>query len=192
MTYDELQAALHAYVHRDDLETTANEPTALALSLAAVSRAFKPMESDALLIDAPAGGLVAMPADFVEAQAVLDQSGAELEYLSVREFLSRQGAARAGRFTIAGQAFRVADDVTDLQVAYFAAPPVIANAEENWLSLRYPDVWLHAAVAEQFRFTQDEEAARAADSYWQGLAAEAERLSRRGATSGGAIRMKGR
>lgn len=194
MNYDQMRAALHGYIHRDDQATTDNETTALELSLQAVARRFFPRESWAALATATdVSGAAALPEDFGTMEAVIYQR--ELEYRSLREYQAEQAGPVAERprntYTLTGASILAQPEV-NLTGSYFTKPESISGTQSNWLSLSYPDVWLHAAIAEQWRFLQDFEAAELTDGYWQRLAQKAMDDSRAAMQSGGAIRMKGR
>ena len=191
MTYDELRAALSAYMKRTDPETIANEPTALELSRQAVGRLFFPVESeveaDLILID----GQAVLPDDFGRAVSV----GNDMAYTPPRAW--RWGLEMApnrigGKYSIYDDMIHVAPSLLSLRVVYNRQPEAISGTQSNWLSEHYPAVWLHAARAEQYRFIEDNEGAAGADSIWQGLAAELGGASEISRQAGGALRMKGR
>jgi len=93
MTADELRAALHAYIKRDDPETVANEPIALELARQTLAKSFFPMESE-VTVDPPlvvsSAGLAALPADFGVAVAV----GHDFTYVSPRAWQRLSGSRR--------------------------------------------------------------------------------------------------
>lgn len=193
MTYAELQAALHAYVHREDQPTTNNEANALALGAAAIVRVMTPREAWASVVLSAVDGVATLPADFIMADAVSVDGVGALEFNDPRDWSEKTSLGIAwDSYTIGGGVLYVPPRITSVRLAYYGRPAAISGGQSNWLSIGYPDVWLHAAVAEQFRFNQDPESAGMADAYWQGLAGSALAASRAGAQSGGAIRMKGR
>jgi hypothetical protein len=194
MTFAELQAALHAYVHREDQETTSNEVTALNLAAAAIVREFTPREAWSRVTLQATDDVATLPADFVSADVVSIESVGALQYLDPREWATVAGTKSAGwdAYTIGGASLYLPAGTSECTLAYYARPPAISGGSSNWLSEQYPDVWLHAALAEQWRYLQDEEASGWAAQYWRELAVQALRASRAGAQSGGLIRMRGR
>ena len=193
MTGAEIAAALHAYVHRQDADTVTNEPLALSLSWAAVSRVFYPREAWRLAPVAVVGGKGPLPADFGRAISVSVAGQGQLRYVSVRDFTDLQADnTMAGAFTVDGASYNVAPAIESLATCYAAKLKQPTGSEANWLTINYPDVWLHAAIAEQWRHVQDYEAAQASSAHWQGLAQAAMAQSERAAQSGGGLAMKGR
>jgi hypothetical protein len=197
MSYDDLRLALHGYIHRDDQATTDNEVTALELARQAVGRRFFPREALVPLSGVvPVDGVFPLPADFAMLESVIGAKGQELEYRSLRDFQAEQLAPPAGPknvYTMTGAALLLSAGAHDqVSGSYFAKPAAITGTGSNWLSANYADVWLHAAIAEQWRYLQDFDAADLTDSYWQRLAGQAQADSRAAMQSGGAIRIKGR
>lgn len=193
MNASDIAAALHAYVHRTDSDTVSNEPNALALGWAAVARLFYPRESWVIAQVAIVDGRGALPADFGRAIAVSVAGKGQLRYVSPREFTDLYaGSALGGVFTIDGASYAVDPAVTSIATVYAAKLAQPSGADSNWLTLTYPDVWLHAAIAEQWRYVQDYEAAKASTEHWQGLAQSCMAQSERAAQSGGGLTIKGR
>jgi hypothetical protein len=195
MNYTELRAALHGYVHRDDQATTDNEPTALELARQAVGRRFFPREAYAALAGVvPASGVFLLPADFGTLEAVAGTNGAELEFRALRQFQAESLAGHSKNvYSLTGAELLLTPGAhASIAGSYFAKPQAITGTQTNWLSASYADVWLHAAIAEQWRYLQDFDAADLTDSYWQRLAGQAQADSRAAQQSGGALRIKGR
>jgi len=191
MNADELRAALSAYMKRTDPETIANEPTALELSRLLVGVTFFPHESETVVPSlAIVDGEAPLPDDFGRAVAVAK----DFAYTAPRVWRSLQGNARelAGRFTVYGGALHVHPALTEVSLVYNRQPEAIVGTASNWLSELYPQVWLHAARAEQYRFIEDTEGAMQADGYWRGLAQELAAVAEVTRQAGGLIRMKSR
>jgi hypothetical protein len=192
MTYDDLRAALSAYMKRTDPETIANEPTALEMARLAVAQVFFPREAE-LTVPALAivGGASPLPTDYGRALAV----GDDLEYMPPRVWQLFEGTdtdALAGSYTVLGGQLLVHPSITSLRFSYFGRPQAIIGAASNWLSTNFAPVWLHAARAEQYRFIEDMPSADQADAYWQGLARTFAGESETTRRAGGALKMKGR
>jgi len=195
MNYTQLKAALHAYVHREDAETTANEDTALELARANLSRWFFPEELSATLNPvAFVAGVAALPADFAAVDVLSTLKYGDFDPMPAREWMRAVMQKQTfGRFTVLGTNL-VVDASVDATVAalkYFTQVSVIAGAGTNVVSTKYPDVWLWQAVAEQHRFVQDFDAADAAQE--RALAIGTEAMTRsKGNNAGGSLRMASR
>jgi hypothetical protein len=191
MTYDELRAALSAYLKRTDPETIANEPVALELARGTVGGFFFPRESEEVASLLPVDGLAPLPLDFGRAVSV----GADLAYVAPRQWerlLVASPRDLMGKYTIEADNLRVHPGLAIVGMVYNRFPLAVTGAGENWLSASYPAVWLHAARAEQYRFIEDHESGLAADQYWRGLATELAGESERSRQAGGSLRMKSR
>jgi hypothetical protein len=199
MTFNELQAALHGYMHRDDPETVANEPTALEIARLKLARTFFPAvasEIEPLAFTDNLNGTASapLPTDFGQADVLLVMGGGDLEYLTPREFARRWAQGRlAGVYTTEGVEVRAAASLvtTGALLTYYRQPFTISGTEENWCSHSYPDVWLWQALAEQHRFVQDAESADLAEAYSEELAASAT-VNTRANREGGVLRMSTR
>lgn len=197
MNYTELRTALNAYMHRSDAETVGNEPTALSLSLAYLARMFFPSECytvTAVLV--PVAGALALPSDYgrMDVVATAGRPG-QLGYAAPREWaelVAAGGLARLGLYTIAGAQLLVDPSVTGVVLNYYARAQPISGTAANFISTNYPDVWLEAAIAEQWRFLQDFDSAQGAADRCVRLAGTAESQSIINNQAGGALRMKGR
>lgn len=192
MTYDELRAALHAYMARTDAEAVGNEDTALELARVKLNRSFHP-EGAAVLVKtlAIAAGVGTLPADFAQADVVSTADG-DLTYSAPRDFTRMAGRGETrGAFTVAGTQLLVDGAVTSVALLYYRAADKVSGAASNWLCAGYADVWLWAAIGEQHRFVQDWESSMAADQYASSLAQQAE-LDSRANKAGGTLRMVSR
>jgi hypothetical protein len=193
MTADELQAALHAYMKRDDPETVANEPTALELARQAIAKALFPIEAETT-VEPPlviTSGRAALPADFGTAIAV----GRDLTYLAPRvwqRLVIEAPGNLGGCYSIYGGMLRVHPSMTTVALVYSALPMPIVGTGENWLSQFYASVWLHAARAEQYRFIEDNESQATAESLWRDQAADFQAKNDRIRNAGGSLRMRSR
>jgi hypothetical protein len=193
MTADELQAALHGAIHRDDPETVGNEPVALELARQQLAKSFFPLEAE-ITVDPPltvARGMVALPAGFGAAIAV----GRDFTFISPRGWQRLIVEAPANVqtcYSIFGGTIRVHPSVVSLSLVYSATPLPITGTEENWLSQYYAGLWLHAARAEQYRFMEDVESQAAAESLWRGMMDELQAKNDRIRSSGGSLRMRSR
>ena len=192
MNYDEVRAAVHGYMHRSDIETIDNEPTALELARVTLARDFFP-ESASVLVTLPVlEGVADLPADFGQADTVKDPGGGDLLYETPRGWARRVGdKTTRGWFTVNGAQLLCDGALGSVVLLYYKTPPAIGPGQSSWLSEQYPDVWIWAGIAEQHRFVQDFESAKIAEDYAFSLAGEAV-MRTRANTRGGALRMNPR
>lgn len=190
MTYDEVRAAVHAYMHRNDSETVDNEPTALDLARVKLARDFFPESAAVLVQGLPiVAGVGQLPADFGQADTVRDPSGQDLDYETPRGWARMLGSNEtAGRFTIIADKIYTDGALASVNLLYYLKPEPIGTGETSWLSADYPDVWIWAGVAEQHRFVQDFESAQIAEQYAYDLAGKAV-FRTRANRGGGTLRM---
>jgi hypothetical protein len=187
MTYDQVRAALSAYMHRTDIETIDNEPTALELARTWLNRWFFPEPSSALVQSvAMVNGEAMLPADYGQVDTVSTHEG-DLDYVTPREFarlVARQGTD--GNFTVTGTQLMTGVSVAYVSLLYYRQAE--ATSSSNWLSSQFPDVWIWAAIAEQHRYVQDFESAIAATNYARGLG-DAALIDTRANRGGGSLKM---
>jgi hypothetical protein len=187
MSYDELRAALSAYMHRTDAETINNEPTALELARAKLNRWFFPEPSSTLMVSIPlVGGEAPLPVDYGQVDTVSTSYG-DLFYVTPREFarLTARGDT-GGNFTVTGLQLLVDKAVGSVSLLYYRAAE--ATTTSNWLSEAFPDVWLWQGIAEQHRFVQDLESAMAAEQYARALG-DGALIDTRANRGGGSLKM---
>ena len=193
MTADDLRAALHAYLKRDDPETVANEPVAIELARQEIAKMFFPMEAETTTVPplVVVNGQAPVPADFGTAIAV----GRDLSYVPPRTWqrvILEAPENLGGCYSLFGGAFHVVPSINALAVVYTVAPVAITGAQSNWLSNTYAAIWLHAARAEQYRFIEDMESQASAETLWRGMVDDLTAKDARIRASGGALRMRSR
>jgi hypothetical protein len=190
MTYDEIRAAVNAYMHRTDPETVQNEPTAMELARAKLNRWFFPERASELVRDivtAPNGECM-LPVDFGQADTVSTAEG-DMFYVTPREFarLTARGDT-GGNFTVTGSTLHVDKSISKVSLLYYRQAEDIGTGQTSWLSDDFPDVWIWQSVSEQHRFCQDWESAMAAESYAKSLGDQA-LLQSRANRGGGSLKM---
>jgi hypothetical protein len=95
-------------------------------------------------------------------------------------------------FAVNGAKLNVNPSELEVGMIYNRIPETITGGASNWLSTRYGDIWTQAAVAEQWRFLQDYEAADTTEAYWRDVAQRSAAASMTNQSAGGALRMTGR
>lgn len=152
-TYAELIAAIKDYTLRQDapFDTFVRLAESDFGSLIKHYRAVKTVTTP--IVD----GVVALPADFLEARTIkidgqvakpLGNAGGSLE------------ASEIGYRHIGGE-FRVVADipVEDAEITYWSrVPSLTATAPTNWLLTYFPAVYLHSVLARFYRWVKDDQA----------------------------------
>ena len=190
MNYDELRAALTAYMHRTDPETIDNEPIAIELARAKLNRWFFPEASSTLLEPiAMTAGQAPLPVDYGQADTVSTAEG-DLFYVAPREYARLVARGDTGaRFTVTGTTLHVDVAVATVSFLYYRqAEELLAGTDSNWLSEGFPDVWLWQSIAEQHRYVQDFESAMAAEKYARSLG-DGALIDTRANRGGGSLKM---
>ncbi|MGD9476964.1 phage adaptor protein [Shinella sp. G-2] len=124
----------------------------LRLAEAKLNRALRvgemEVEADLSVID----GAAALPADFLEARAVLHPSGRPLRAVSLPVLSARQDTAGGipDAYAIIGSTLSVRPRWSgDLALTYYGAiPPLTRQNPTNWLLATAPDVYLYALCEE--------------------------------------------
>jgi|ERR1700752_3226831 len=192
MIYDEIRAAVDAYMHRTDPETVQNEATAMELARAKLNRWFFPERASVLVDLVLSNGVADLPIDFGQADTVSTPAQGDLFYVSPREFarLTARGDT-GGNFTVTGTQVHMDKVISAASLLYYRQAELIAVGGSNWLSEAFPDVWIWQAIAEQHRFCQDFESALVAEGYAKSLGDQA-LLETRANREGGSLKMTSR
>jgi hypothetical protein len=203
MNYSQVQAAVQAYVHRDDPATVANIPNAVQFGQAWIEQFFEPQQANVigtLVFVAGVAGPWAqapLPADFGRFIAVSQPGAGALDYVTPRVFADAiaPGAPFIGGFyTIAG-GLVLADGslvgVSCTTVGIQQAAALVAGTDSNYLSASFADLLTWAAVAEQHRFLQDWDEGANAQAYAEALAKRYSAAHTAKQQSGGRLVIKG-
>jgi hypothetical protein len=180
-TSSELQAAVAAWLARDDLAATI--PDFVSLFEAVANRRLRVREMEATAALATAAGEAALPADYLAWKRLtwLGARPVQLDYAHPDYLRAAYPGAEAGTpnlFTIEGAALRIRPvDDAGLSLLYWQKIPPLADGI-NWLFAAHPDVYLFGALCEANIFLRDDATA----AIWKGRRDEAfdeiERLSR--------------
>jgi hypothetical protein len=187
----EIRAAVNAYVHRQDPQTTNNETTAIAFAQAEISRNFFPREAYEIATLPVVDGVADLPADFGAADAVVTAAG-DLGFKNPREFAQLLAAGTTQSFyTLTGSELRVDPALTSVILNYYARPATLSNdSDTSWLSVSYPDLLTWMAIAEQQRFVQDWDQAGVSEGHAYAVADRATAASKRIEAAGGRLMMR--
>jgi hypothetical protein len=156
-SYTNLQSAVAAWMDRSDLasvipdfialfETTANAelPLRTRFNLAT-----------ATLATSAGSGVVALPEDFLEAKALINQTDPKetLSYFGAAALYGQYAQAATSRpkgFTYVGSTLELApvpDSAYALKLYYYQrVTPLAAAAPSNWLLARFPNLYLFGAL----------------------------------------------
>lgn len=169
-TYDELKAAVAAWLERDDL--TAAIPDFIALAETRIARRLRVSDMETTAYALLVNGAVALPVDFVEARRIISTaSGAyamPLEPLSPAQAGERYPTSQSGapiHYSISGNTLSTYPNGGSGQVTmiYYAKPPALAIYGANWLLTKAPDVYLFGSILEGALYQKDMDEARAWD-----------------------------
>lgn len=157
ITWAGLQTSLANWLNRDDLSTT-EIPEAIALAERRFQRKIFTPDREAALSLTATSGTVALPADFwgIHSGPYVDASSdVVLEKKTVNELRTLYPDSTTGTplvYAIDGTNMLlgpIPSSSTAIKGTYYAVIPVLSGSQTtNWLLTAYPDVYMHAALAE--------------------------------------------
>jgi len=164
-TYSELQTAIAAHSHRDDVAAKVVEFIQLAESRLRTAFIVNPvlgLETEATLTANAAE--IDLPADwFRSREAYIDGDIKQhLEIVPLGYMDSINAGSVSGKpemMSITGSKIRLApepDGTYDLVLKYYAFPALSDVAPTNWLLTTHPKLYLSACLSEVFSYTQNE------------------------------------
>lgn len=106
----------------------------------------------------PVDGVIALPADYLQIQALSVDYGGRQKALDP---LSAEGLATTATvpigYVVVGDEIHIAGkNGGDYSLTYFARPPALEAANENWLILKAPNVYLFATLLEAAPYLKDQ------------------------------------
>lgn len=155
-TFDDLRAAVAAWLARDDL--TGVVPDFIALAEARINRLIRTreMETRASAETVPGDAFLALPADFGGVRAMKLASTdpvTQLRFLTPTQIDAMWAESQSGRpraYAIVGDAFRLAptpDAAYTIEIVYARKVPALSSAgPTNWLLTAHPDLYLYGAL----------------------------------------------
>jgi hypothetical protein len=176
-----LRTAVRDFLQRSDL--AAHIDDFIELATARFSDELRTPEMETLSTTTLTGEWTALPIDF-RAIRLLESGGEILEYRTAWQLQRMiQNAARphAPVFSIQDMMFRVYPfpSSSTVELTYYAALPALSTpTSTNWLLLKRPDVYLHAALAQARLFLHDDERIAMAAAFTDKYIAEANRAAR--------------
>jgi hypothetical protein len=195
-TYSDLTAAIGNWLQRSDL--AALLPNFVQLFEACANRRLRVRQQEATAALTPAGGVVALPADYL-AWRRLTWTGNPRQELGYVEPSWLQAAypdlpADIPRvFTIEGgniKTMPLDPGNIALELVYFQQIPSLAANSTNWLMSQHPDLYLFGALTEAQAYTVNAETAALWKARRDELFDEIEKLSNK-SRGAGAVRTMG-
>jgi hypothetical protein len=195
-TYSDLTTAIGNWLQRSDL--AALTPNFVQLFEAAANRRLRVRQQEATAALTPAGGVVALPSDYL-AWRRLTWTGNPRQELGYVEPSWLQAAypdlptdsPRA--FTIEGgniKTMPLDPGNIALELVYFQQIPALAANSTNWLMSQHPDLYLFGALTEAQAYTVNAETAALWKARRDELFDEIEKLSNK-SRGAGAVRTMG-
>lgn len=193
-TYTDLTAAIASWLQRTDLNALIGD--FVQLFEACANRRLRLRQQEATIELSPAGGVAALPADYL-AWRRLTFTGhprAELGYVEPSWLQAAYPDAPTDVprvFTIEGGnilTMPVDPAETPLELVYFQAIPSLAANSTNWLMSAHPDLYLFGALAEAQAYAVNADAAALWKARRDELFDELERLSNK-SRGAGAVRV---
>lgn len=200
-SYTDVQAAVAAWLHRDDL--TASVPDFIALAESRIARDLRlrrQITSTDLVVTAGTP-TVALPADWLELRALrLLVPDTALGYLSGVQFVAHYLSTDTGapqHYTIEGGNLRLGptpDASGTLAATYFARLPALSDSTSTtWLLTEHPGLYLFGALAEAAPFLgQADNRVALWDTKYRSAVHEAQRADQAAASSGSTLRVRAR
>jgi hypothetical protein len=195
-TYSDLTTAIGNWLQRSDL--AALTPNFVQLFEACANRRLRVRQQEATAALTPAGGVVALPADYL-AWRRLTWTGNPRQELAYVEPSWLQAAypdlpADSPRvFTIEGgniKTMPLEPGNVALELVYFQQIPALAANSTNWLMSQHPDLYLFGALTEAQAYTVNAETAALWKARRDELFDEIEKLSNK-SRGAGAVRTMG-
>lgn len=167
-TYTELQAAVKAWLQRDDMDTVI--PDMIALCEKNVSRRLRIAELEETFTTSPLTETTALPADFWEMRTLT------ISYSGVRyapRFVLPQtlDALKTVTPTVTGvpEVYTIRDQIIEVFPApdssatytmfgtYYEKLVALATTSPNWLLTNHPDIYLFGSLAASEMFSRDDQ-----------------------------------
>lgn len=174
--YSELQTSVTNWLSRtNDTNLIALYPDFITMAESKFNRVLRTRNQETSASIAPVLGVVALPADYLEARRLFIDSDAkvELEYIPPENFYIKFSTGESGSkyYTIEGANILLADKVIAVNVNllyYQKIPALSVSNTTNWLLTNHPDMYLYATLAEAYDVIKNEAQAQK----WSGKATE--------------------
>lgn len=96
------------------------------------------------------GGVIAVPADYLEIVSLTVNLGGRDYSLDPDTGLANADIGAPRRYVVVGSEIRIIgqNQAPDYKLIYYARPPTLQTAGQNWLILKAPNVYLYATLLE--------------------------------------------
>ena len=168
-TYSELQTAMQNWLRRvGDTDYVTRCPELVALAEAQFNRDFdhRRMETTTDLTTTASVQTVALPADYVEARALVVQTTPKvvMSYVTPTQLDTNWAAGATGipsEYTIIGDNIKVGqipDSAYTLELTYKQRIPALSDSQTtNWLLTYHPDIYLYGSLLQAAPYLSDDE-----------------------------------
>jgi hypothetical protein len=195
-TYSDLTAAIANWLQRSDL--AALVPNFVQLFEACANRRLRVRQQEATAALTPAGGVAALPADYLSWRRLTWTGNPRQELAYVEPSWLQAAYPDAPTdiprvFTIEGSnilTMPLDPSNTALELVYFQQVPSLAANSTNWLMSAHPDLYLFGALTEAQAYTVNAETAALWKARRDELFDEIEKLSNK-SRGAGAVRTLG-
>lgn len=162
LTYSDLLAAVADWLMRDDL--TARIPDFIAMGEDRMTKDVRTSDMQTVLTSPLSGGVVTLPADFIEASQIVGSgaNGRPLQNVSpgyAGEYYASSSAGVPVHYTITGNTLTTYPNggSGNITLTYYAKPRALdLGNPTNWLYAKSPRLYLYAALVESAPFLQDD------------------------------------
>lgn len=199
-TYTDLQAAVIAWLHRDDLAAVV--PDFIALAESRMNRALRVRQqvTTTTLSTVAGTATVALPASWLEFESLrLVTPNWQVEHLPRGQFVDAHPTSDTGaptHYVIDGSNIVLGpkpDAVYSIEAVYFAAVPALSGGNPtNWLLTAWPNLYLFAALSESAPFIGQDERVQVWEAKYAVELQAAITADARARSSGSALRIRAR
>jgi hypothetical protein len=199
MSYAQVRENVRLLIEGDEIGNTFDTGTLDLLISMGENRVYRSLRADAMRTSAtitPASNLAALPANLIQLERVY-VNGKQVEVVDDwrLEELLQQGASASDVAYCAHIGSNLKfwpEATTDVTVWYYQKPTAMLTAGESTTYLRYPEVFLFAAVAESAPFVGEDARIPIWESKYQQNLADANRVERYRVFGGSQLRTRSR
>ena len=161
MTYSELVTAIKLYLNRTDLDDAI--PTFILLTEARMNRAIRCRNMEKSVTYQHDSQFKDLPTDFLEARNIQANTNpvTPLKYVTPQEadrIRAQQITGSPQFFTILNNQIEIVPfQSTEIEIVYYGKIPALTSDDSsNWLSARFPDIYLHGCLVQAATYLKDD------------------------------------
>lgn len=199
MAYAQVRENVRLLIEGDEIGNTFDTGTLDLLISMGENRVYRSLRADTMRTSAtltPASNLVALPADLLELERVF-VGGYQVEVVDdwrleelIADGVNASGVAYCAHIGTNLKFWPAA--TTNATVWYYQKPAAMLTANESTTYLRYPEVFLYAAVAESAPFVGEDARLPMWESKYQQHLADANRVEKYRVFGGSQLRIRNR